>query len=69
MTMPHAKALEQLIMDESGVILAEACTKVVAESFAEGVPIIYGDAEKTYRDWPDGRIEVIHEHIRPETKP
>lgn len=68
MTMPHAKPLEELTMDELDVILAEACAKVIAESFAESVPIIYGDAEKTYREWPDGRIEVIHEHMRPRTK-
>ncbi len=69
MTMQQAKPLEELTMDELDVILAKACAKVIAESFAEGVPIIYCDAEKTYREWPDGRIEVIHEHIRPETKP
>ncbi len=55
-------------MEEHDAILAKACAKVIAESFAEGVPIINGDAEKTYREWPDGRIEIIHEHLRPRTK-
>ncbi|WP_299281808.1 hypothetical protein [uncultured Tateyamaria sp.] len=65
MTEQNAKPLEELTMDELDVILAKASSKVVSKSFAEGVPIIYGDAEKTYREWPDGRIEVIHVHSRP----
>lgn len=69
MTEQNAKPLEELTMGELDVILAKASAKVIAESFPEGVPIICGDAEKTYREWPDGRIEVIHVHSRPKAKP
>ena len=69
MTAVHAKPLEKLTMDEMDVILAQACAKAIAESFAEGVPIIYGDAERTYREWPDGRVEIVHDHTNPKLMP
>ncbi|WP_187430345.1 hypothetical protein ROLI_027490 [Roseobacter fucihabitans] len=67
--MQQTKPLEEITIDELDAILAEACAKVIAESFAEGVPIIHRDEEKTCREWPDGHSEVIHERMRPETKP
>lgn len=69
MTVKYTKPLKELTMDELDVILAKACAKAIAESFADGVPIIYGDAEKIYRQWPDGRVEIVQDHTNSKVAP
>jgi hypothetical protein len=69
MTKKQRKPPGEMTLDELDAMLAPATAKVIAEAFAEGFPIIHGDDKHVYREWSDGRIEIIHVHAKPQAKP
>lgn len=67
--MAVQKALKDMTMAELDEIIGPATLKAAEDGLAAGVPIVYGDGQKTYREWPDGRIEILHDSVTQETKP
>ncbi|KIC45479.1 hypothetical protein [Tateyamaria sp. ANG-S1] len=64
--MAPEKALADMTMDELDAIIGPATLKAAQEGLAEGALIVFGDSERTYRQWPDGRVEVNWERGEPD---